>query len=98
MPAFSGNCTSNNTSQFYTIPMKIVSFSLTNKTGGAGNATVGIIFGSTFDILYNRPLAAAGSSGCEYIYPGWPITLPPNNRIFISASVSTDFYFSIEPL
>jgi hypothetical protein len=73
-----------------------MSFTITNKTAGTAKVTIGIKYGSTFDIVYQKPLAAAGSSGCEYVYPGQPIILPPNNQIFISVDANTDFYFSIK--
>lgn len=92
MPVFSGNTAATKTSASYDIPAKIISFSLVNKTGGAVTVTVGIVYGSTFDVLYNEPLAAAG----KYIYNGGNILLPAYNQIFISVSGSTDFYFSIE--
>jgi hypothetical protein len=97
MPVFSGSCTTNNTSAAYNITMVIKSFSLANKTGGSVNVTVGIKYGSTFDILYNHPLTASGSSGCDYSWSGGDILLPPYNQIFISVSGVTDFYFSIDP-
>lgn len=93
MPVFSGVCVSSNLSQAYNIPSIIKSFSLVNKTGGGVTVTVGIIYGSTFDILYNKALATA----TEFIYIGKEILLPANNRIYISASGATDFYFSILP-
>jgi hypothetical protein len=92
MPVFSGNTATNKTSAAYNIPAKIISFSLVNKTGGAITAIVGIVYGSTFDVLYNEPLAAAG----KYIYNGGEMILPAYNQIYISVSGSTDFYFSIE--
>lgn len=96
MPVQSGNTAATRTLASFNINSKIISFSLANKTGGAITATVGIVYGSTFDILYNSPLAAAGSSGSSYVYSGKPIILPALNAIFISVSGSADFYFSIE--
>ena len=97
MPVFSGSCTSNNTSDSYNQEMRIISFSITNKTAGVAKVTIGIQYGSTFDIMYNKPLTAQGTSGCEYVYVGPPILLPINNQIFISVNANTDFYFSIIP-
>jgi hypothetical protein len=66
---------------------------LANKTGAPITVTVGIVYGSTFDVLFNEPLAAAG----KYIYTGGEILLPPLNQIYVSVSGSTDFYFTIKP-
>lgn len=96
MPVISGNIASTYTGVAYNIPAKIISFSLANKTLGGITVTVGIVYGSTFDVLYNNALTASGSSGCGYVYTGRPIILPANNRIFVSVSGSCDFYFSIE--
>jgi len=96
MPVISGNTTNTFTSVFYNVPAKIISFSLANKTGGAITARVGIVYGSTFDIMFDAPLAAAGSANCFYIYDGGPIILPAYNAIFIDVSGLCDFYFSIE--
>lgn len=96
MPVWSGNTPTNKTSDAYNIPAKIISFSLANKTGGSITARVGILYGSTFDILYNMPLAAAGSAGSGYVYDGEPIILPAYNQIYVSFSGLCDFRFSIE--
>lgn len=95
MPIFSGSCNSNNISQAYNIPSIIKSFSLVNKTSGGITVVVGIKYGSTFDILYNKALA----SGTEFIYSGKDILLPSLNQIFISVSGGgvVDFYFTILP-
>lgn len=97
MPVQSGSVSSTKTLASFNIPSKIISFSLANKTGGAITVTVGIIYGSTFDILYNNALTASGSAGCGYVYVGPPILLPALNAVFLSVSGSTDFYFSILP-
>lgn len=93
MPNFSGVCGSSELSQAYNIPSLIRSFSLANKTGGSVTVTVGLIYGSTFDILYNKSL----NSATEFIYTGNDILLPANNRIFIASSGNVDFIFSIFP-
>lgn len=92
MPVWSGNTATNKTSPAYNIPAKIISFSVVNKSGGTITVTVGIVYGSTFDVLYNKSLA----SGTEYVYSGGDIILPAHNQIYISVSASTDFYFSIQ--
>lgn len=96
MSVFKGNTATTATSTAKTIPASIVSFSVANKTGGAVTASVGILYGSTFYIIYTKPLAAAGSAGSEYIYAGEPITLPIGNQIFVSVSGSCDYYFSLK--
>lgn len=93
MPVISGNTASTYTSVAYNIPAIIKSFSLANKTGGAITATIGVVYGSTFDILFNDALTA----GQSYVYSGKDILLPALNRIFISVSGSTDFYITILP-
>jgi hypothetical protein len=81
-------------SQAYNIPSIIKSFSLVNKSGGGITVIVGIIYGSTFDILYNKALTTA----TEFIYTGGDILLPAHNQIYISASGGVcDFYFTIAP-
>lgn len=97
MPVISGNIASTYTSTAYNIPALIKSFSLANKTGGTITVTVGIVYGSTFDILYNNTLAASGSADCGYVYTGREILLPALNRLFIAVSGSCDFYFTILP-
>lgn len=90
---FQGNTTSTATSTAKTIPASIVSFSIANKTGGSITASVGILYGSTFYIIYNKSL----TTGEGYVYPGQPITLPTGYRVFVSVSGSADYYFSIKP-
>lgn len=89
---FKGNTATNATSTANTIPTSIVSFSIANKTGGSVTASVGILYGSTFYIIYNQSL----TSGTSYVYTGNPITVPANNQIYVNVSGSCDYYFSIE--
>jgi hypothetical protein len=96
MSVQSGNVSGSRTLTPFNINSRIISFSLANKTAGAITARVGIIYGSTFDILYNTPLAAAGSAGCGFIYVGNPIELPAYNAIFVSFSGLCDYFFTIE--
>jgi len=96
MSVFSGNTATTATSDAVDIASKIISFSIVNKTAGATTVSVGILYGSTFYIIYTKPLAAAGSLDSEYIYTGEPITILKDNQIVVTASGSTDYYFSIE--
>ncbi len=76
---------------------EVESFSISNKSGGVATISVGIFSGSTITyILYNEPLAAAGTVTCNYIYLGKPIIVPIGYQIIVSASASCDFYFSIK--
>lgn len=92
MSVFKGNTATTATSTAKTIPASIVSFSIANKTGGEVTASVGILYGSTFYVLYNKSIATADS----YIYSGEPIILPIGHQIYVSVSGSTDYYFSLK--
>lgn len=94
MPTWMSSTATNATSTAYTIPFKIVSFSLANKTGGSITATVGILYGSTFDVLYSKSI----TTGDSYIYGLSYILLPANNQIYVAASGACDFIFTLEPL
>jgi len=93
MPNFFGNTSTAAQSTAYNIPSMLISFSVVNKTGGAVTINVGILFGSTYDIIpMNKSLAA----GEAYIYSGEPIKIPKNHQISLTASGSVDYYFTIE--
>lgn len=95
MQKFFGNTATTATDTAKTIPAQIVSFSIANKTGGAITASVGLLYGSTFYIIYQHPLAASGSSGSEYVYSGNPVLLPVGYQIFVSVSGSADYLFTL---
>jgi len=88
---FKGTTATTATSTASAIPGDIISFSLANKTGGAITARVGILYGSTFYILYDKSIATADS----YIYTGEPIRLEANHQVYISVSGSCDYYMTI---
>jgi hypothetical protein len=93
----SGNTASTTSSAVINIAANIISYSLCNKSGGSITASIGIVYGSTITyILYNEPLAAAGTATCNYIYLGEKIGIAPNRSIFISVSGSCDYYLTIE--
>jgi hypothetical protein len=93
MPTFNGNSTvSTAISTAYPSPTRLVSFSLANKTGGAGTMTVGIFYGSTITHLFFGKALAANDT---YVYNGEPILVPANYQIYVNCSVSTDYYFTI---
>lgn len=74
----------------------IISYTICNKSGGAVTASVGIFYGSTITyILYQEPLAAAGSVTCNYVYLGEKIRVSPNYQILITVTGSCDYYFTI---
>lgn len=93
---FDGTTASNATSIASGNATDIVSFTISNKTGGAVTVRVGIFYGSAIVyILYNEPLAAAGSAGCNYVYLGEKIRVLPGYQIFVNVSGTCDFYFTI---
>jgi hypothetical protein len=70
----------------------IVSYSIANKTLGAITVKVGIFYGSGITyILYNEALGA----GETFIYTGDKIRVLPNYLIYVEASGSADYYFTI---
>lgn len=93
MPIFSGNTATSATSSPYNIAGEIKSFSIVNKTGGAVTIDVSILFGSTnVNII---PLNKSLALGEAYIYSGEPILLLAERTIYVVASGSVDYYFSI---
>lgn len=92
MANFIGNTASTATGIAYKNPAYIVSFSLANKTGGSITASVGLLQGSTFYIIYNKSINTADS----YIYSGEQILVPIGYQIFVSVSGSCDYIFNIQ--
>lgn len=92
MPLLIGNTATTFTSSAYSIPASIVGFSLSNKTGGSITASIGLIQGSTFYILYNNSINTATS----YVYSGNNISVPIGYAVFVSVSGSCDYLITIE--
>lgn len=93
MPVFKGTTSSAAQSTAYSIPAYLNSFSVVNKTGGAVTINIGILYGSTYEII---PLSKSLSAGEAYIYTGQPILIPINHQISLTTSGSVDYYFSIK--
>lgn len=92
MTDFIGTTSTNATNTAYPTQYNIIGFSIANKTGGGVTASVGLLYGSTYYVLYNKSIATADS----YIYIGEKIVVPPNYQIYLSVSGSCDYIFSIE--
>lgn len=93
MPVFSGNTSTSALSTAYTNPLKIKSFSITNKTGGAVTINVSILYGSTntWITAVNKSLAA------NEIYQDDDEKLLLNgHQIYVLVSGSCDYYFTLE--
>ena len=92
MPNFFGTTTTTAIGDAINIPYMVKSFSIANKTGGSVTVSAGIVFGSTVVYwLYNESLAA----GENYVWPGEEILVEAGYAIFVTASGSSDYYFSI---
>ena len=91
MANFIGTTASTATRAALTTASFITSFSLANKTGGGVTASVGLLYGSTFYVIYNQAIATANS----YIYTGNPILIPIGYQLYVSVSGSTDYIFTI---
>lgn len=93
MPTFSGNTSSSATSTAYKLPAKIKAFSLVNKSGGAVDVNVSILYGSTniWITELNKSLAA----NTAYRVDVADIVLPASHQIYVLVSGSCDYYFSI---
>jgi len=91
MADFIGNTSTTATMTASNIASFIVSFSLANKTGGSITASVGLISGSTFYVLYNKSI----STGDSYVYSGNEILIPRNYSLYISVSGDCDYVFNI---
>lgn len=91
MANFIGTTATTATRAASTTASFITSFSLANKTGGGITASVGLLYGSTFYVLYNQSISTATS----YIYTGNPILIPVGYQLYISVSGSTDYIFTI---
>ena len=93
MPVISGNTSGSIASVAYDIPSTIMSWSLTNKTGGAITANLVVTpgFGQTPVYVWSGSIAANSTQIDDK-----PIKLLSDYQILIIVSGSTDYYFSIE--
>ena len=92
---FSGTTSTSQVSNPIEAGGDIVSYSISNKSGGVATVNVGIFYGSSIAyILYN--LSLGGTDANNYVYQGGNITIPSGYSIFISSSASIDFYFTIK--
>lgn len=91
MANYIGTTASTATRAALTTACFITSFSLANKTGGGVTASVGLLYGSTYYVLYNKSISA----GDSYVYSGKPILIPIGYQIYISVSGSVDYIFTI---
>jgi len=92
MQVFQGNTSTTATSTAANVNLYIGSFSLCNKSGGSITVSAGILYGSTFYVVYNKSLAA----GESYIYTGGKILLKANYQVYVSVSGSCDYIFTFE--
>lgn len=91
MASFIGTTATTATRAALTTASFITSFSLANKTGGGITASVGLLYGSTFYVIYNQAIATA----TPYIYSGNPILIPIGYQLYVSVSGTTDFIFTL---
>lgn len=91
MATFFGNTSSIATNNSYNIVSKIISYSVSNK-GASNTIAVGIVYGSTIVEIFRKVLSANES----FQYLGEPISIPADYSIVVTATDSTDYYFSIE--
>lgn len=91
MAIFIGTTATTVTRAALTTACFITSFSLANKTGGGVTVSVGLLYGSTFYVLYNQAIATANS----YVYTGNPILIPIGYQLYVAASGATDYIFTI---
>lgn len=93
MPVFKGNTSSSATSTAYSNATKIVSFSVTDKSGGGATINVSILYGSTNTLISSHNQAIAANA----VYTDTrTIVLPAGYQIYLLSNVSVDFFFSIE--
>lgn len=92
MANFIGNTASTATKSASNIPQYIVGFSLCNRHNNTMTVNVGIVYGSTFLILNQHSLSAYAN----YIYSGEKIVIPVGYELFVSATESCDYIFTIE--
>lgn len=92
MPVFIGNTSGSIASIAYNIPGKIVSYSLTNKTGGTITASIVVIPDGGSPVYAWSGSIATVSSQVSSV----PIKLLIGYQILVIVSGSCDYYFNIE--
>jgi len=96
MPVFSGSTSASAVSTAYTIPARIKSFSIVNKSGSSATVNVSILYGSTnVNIIPYNSSIAAGAAYLSALSVS-EILLIPGEQIYITTNQSIDYYFSIE--
>jgi flavoprotein len=93
MPVIQGTTSGSVAGVAYNIPGKIISYRVCNKTGGAITVTVSIVdlgVGNIRNIGYHS-LAANACDGVTA-----DIFLPEGFTVYLAASGSCDYWFSIE--
>lgn len=92
MPIFKGNTSGSIASIAYNIPSEIVSYSLTNKSGGSITANLVIIpNGSNPVYVWSGSISTSATQTSDV-----PIKLLAGYQILIIVSGSCDYYFSIK--
>ena len=93
MPIFSGTIAGGVASTAYNNPVKIKSFNVSNKTGGAITVNVSVLEGSTNVLIspYNHPLAANAIYESER-----EILIPVGSVVYVLTSGSADYFFTFE--
>jgi len=91
MPVFSGNTSGSIASVAYNISSDIISWSLTNKTGGAVTASIVVIpDGGSPVYVWSGSIATASSQSSDVV-----VRLISGYQILVIVSGSCDYYFSI---
>lgn len=93
MPVLQGNTTGSIAGVVYNIPSTIISFSLTNMTGGA--ISVGVYI-SAHAITQNVQIAPLTIAAGDTFQSSVPIKMLAGYTILLTTSGSLDYYFSIE--
>jgi len=93
MPVLQGNTTGSIAGIPYNIPSKIISFSLTNKSGGSITVTVSIASNNTGTRV---DVCTVSINTSETYTHSDPIIMLSEYTIYLVTSGSVDYYFSIQ--
>lgn len=91
MPQFAGNTSTSAASTAKTIPARIISFSLVNKTGSSLNVAVSLLFGSTNTYIYSGTIAANATYTDDV-----QRILPIGYQIYFLTNGNADYKFDLE--